>query len=56
MRVSSVGAVDSKHGVFHTAAWLSEMDEALDAIGDVVKDICFHAFETVSALDAPEGV
>ena len=56
MRVSPVGAVDSKHKVFHTAAWLSEVDDALDAIGDVVKDICFHALETVSALDADDGV
>ena len=58
MWLSPVGAarVVSTHCVFHTAAWPSEVDDALDAVEDVVKNGFFHVLETVWALDAAEGV
>jgi len=37
-------------------AWPSEVDDALDGVGDVVKVSVFHVLETVWALDAAEGV
>ena len=39
-----------KAGVFHAAAWPSDVHDALDAVGDVVKGIVFHVLETVWAL------
>ena len=57
MWLSLMGAarVGSKSGVFHAVAGPSQVDDALDAVGAVVKDGLFHTQDTVWALDAAEG-
>jgi len=55
MWLSLMGAarVGSKSGVFHAVAGPSQVDDALDAVGAVVKDGLFHTQDW--ALDAAEG-
>jgi hypothetical protein len=58
MWLAPVGAARtaSRNGVFHVQAWPSAVDDALDAVGGVLKDSFFHALEDVWTPDAADGV